>query len=120
MKIEQQEFNDIAIAGKAVSSGVMVTISAHNAIVLADRALRDGKTAMDGVHAVRDGVFVSVVAESDDVHYAERSSKPGIDERVRFLSRLIQSASAELARLDPDGLVSLRDDDRMTRIRRAV
>jgi hypothetical protein len=108
MKLDMQTYDDAKMpGGKPITATVGVIVSAHNAVQLADRVLRDGRTPTDGIFRRTGTTFFGVTGESDDIHYAGRTL-PSLEERVQFLERLVESASATLENLDPEGLVRLR------------
>ena len=98
---------------------VGIELSAHNAVQIADRVLRDGKTPTDGLFKKSGRRFIAVTALADEKHYAT-TSLPSVAERVQFLERLVESASDELARIDRDGLALLQVEQRYREINRRL
>jgi hypothetical protein len=87
---------------------VGIALSTHNVISLAARVLRNGRKPGDGLLRTFGKTFVGVTGERDELHYAN-SAPPSLAQRVHALDQLILLARAEIARLDPDGSIEMRN-----------
>jgi hypothetical protein len=108
MRFEQRNF---PTAGESendpgINQAVSVILSLHNVVELANRGFRYRSEAAtgDGIHKRCGQTFVSVGAEDDTIHYADRPM-PRTRERAFALAQLIGYAMAELAQIDPDGQI---------------
>jgi hypothetical protein len=87
---------------------VGVALSTHDVVQLAARALKDGQRPGGGLLETFGKTFVGVTGECDELHYVDQTL-PTVAQRVYALDQLVCLAKAELAKLDPDGLIAARN-----------
>jgi hypothetical protein len=98
----------------------VASLTANDAVRITDRILRNGRNRPRALATTTNGDSIAVFADEDTVDHGNNVRASSIDARVMALESLIESAQAELARLDPKTIARRRVDTRLALLLAAV